>query len=397
MTQLLTIDQNISYAGWVITALSILIALAIGGCASNDTESGQQQKQAQEQSNTISISEESFGTLEDSRDVKLYTLTNGNNMKVQITNFGGIVTSIKTPDNEGNMDNIALGFDSLDKYLSGHPNFGALIGRYGNRIADGEFELNGTTYKLAKNDGNNHLHGGEVGFDDVLWDASITPDSTLQLTYVSEDMEEGYPGQLDVTVIYSLTNDNELKIDYEATTTEATPVNLTNHSYFNLSGNADSTILDHQVKLNADQYTPVDEELIPTGEIASVEGTPFDFKEFHSIGERIDQVDGRGYDHNFVLNQPDDGSMFLAATVYSPASGREMKVYTTEPGVQFYTGNFLDGSLQNSEGIPYEQHSGFCLETQHFPNAPNEADFPSTILEPGETYSTSTIYQFSTR
>jgi aldose 1-epimerase len=395
MTQLLTIDHKTSFAGWTVTALSMLIALAIGGCAGNETENNQPQKQAEE--SMVSISEESFGTLDDSSEVKLYTLTNGNDMEVQITNFGGIITSINTPDKEGNVENVALGFDSLDKYLSGHPNFGALIGRYGNRIADGEFELNGTTYKLAKNDGNNHLHGGEVGFDDVLWDAAITPDSTLKLTYVSEDMEEGYPGKLDVTVTYSLTNENELKIEYEATTTKATPVNLTNHSYFNLTGNMDSTILDHQVKLNADQYTPVDEELIPTGEIASVEGTPFDFTEFQSIGERIDQVDGKGYDHNLVLNQPAADSMFLAATVYSPASGREMKVFTTEPGVQFYTSNFLDGSLESPAGIPFEQHSGFCLETQHFPNAPNEADFPSTILEPGDTYNTTTIYQFSTR
>lgn len=374
--------------------LSLMILLMLGGCAGEESGSPQERQETEPPDR---ITERPFGSLEDGREVQLYTLTNMNGMEVQITNYGGIVTAIRTPDKEGNIENVALGFDSLDQYLSGHPNFGALIGRYGNRIADGEFELNGETYTLAQNDGDNHLHGGEVGFDDVLWNASITPDSTLQLTYVSEDMEEGYPGQLDVTVVYSLTSDNELKIEYEATTTEPTPVNLTNHSYFNLTGNMDSTILNHQVKFKADQYTPVDEELIPTGEIASVEGTPFDFTEFHSIGERIDQIDGKGYDHNFVLNQPASDSLFHAATVYSPASGREMKVYTTEPGVQFYTGNFLDGSLTSPEGIPFEQHSGFCLETQHFPNSPNEPDFPSTILEPGETYLTTTIYQFSTR
>lgn len=392
MKRLLTID--LTEMRWVNVALGLLVILASGGCATEETESEQSQET---EKNTVSISEESFGTLEDGREVQLYTLSNSNDMEVQITNFGGIVTAIRTPDKDGNVENIALGFDSLDKYLSGHPNFGALIGRYGNRIADGEFKLNGETYTLAQNDGDNHLHGGEVGFDDVLWNASVTPDSTLELTYISEDLEEGYPGQLEVTVIYSLTNDNELKIEYEATTDKPTPVNLTNHSYFNLTGNMDSTILDHQVKLNADQYTPVDEELIPTGEIASVEDTPFDFTGFHSIGERIDQVDGEGYDHNFVLNQPAPDSAFLAATVYAPASGREMKVYTTEPGVQFYTGNFLDGSLESPRGIPFEQHAGFCLETQHFPNSPNEPDFPSTILEPSETYQATTIYQFSTR
>ncbi|SHF63130.1 aldose 1-epimerase [Fodinibius roseus] len=374
--------------------VSLVILLMTGGCAGEESEPSPEK---QDTKTPDRITERPFGSLEDGRQVHLYTLANAHGMEVDITNYGGIVTAIRTPDNEGTIENVALGFDSLDNYLSGHPNFGALIGRYGNRIAGGEFELNGETYTLAQNDGDNHLHGGEVGFDDVLWDATITPDSTLRLTYVSEDMEEGYPGRLDVTVIYSLTDDNELKIEYKATTTKATPVNLTNHTYFNLTGDMDSTILDHQVKLNADQYTPVDDELIPTGEIASVEGTAFDFTEFHSIGERIDQVDGRGYDHNFVLNQPASDSLFHAATVYSPGSGREMKVFTTEPGVQFYTGNFLDGTLESPGGIPFEQHSGFCLETQHFPNSPNEPDFPSTILEPGETYLTTTIYQFSIR
>ncbi|HLR33095.1 MAG TPA: aldose epimerase family protein [Fodinibius sp.] len=398
MKTVLLISFAASHWIWKGAALSLCMLLALG-CAGEESNPQTQEQGGQEQEMGAagSITQQPFGTLEDGREVHLYTLTNDQNMEVDITNFGGIVTAISTADREGNMENVALGFDSLDKYLAGHPNFGALIGRYGNRIAGGQFELGGESYTLAQNDGDNHLHGGEVGFDDVLWNASITPDSSLELTYVSEDMEEGYPGQLDVTVVYSLTDNNELKIEYSATTTEPTPVNLTNHSYFNLTGQMDSTILDHQVMLNAEQYTPVDEELIPTGEIASVEGTPFDFTEFHSIGERIDQVDGKGYDHNFVLNQPASDSVFHAATVYSPASGREMKVYTTEPGVQFYTGNFLDGSLTSPEGISYEQHSGFCLETQHFPNSPNEPDFPSTILQPGDTYLTTTIYQFSTR
>ena len=371
-----------------------LSMLVIGGCSSGNNKS---KKEEQETEEPADITKTEYGTMEDGSKVYLYTLTNANKMEVDIINYGGIVTAIRAPDKDGTIENVTLGFDSLAKYVGENPNFGALIGRYGNRIANGKFELNGKTYTLATNDGDNHLHGGKVGFDDVLWEPKMTDEGVLELHYVSEDMEEGYPGELDVTVTYTLTDQNELKIDYEATTTKATPVNLTNYTYFNLTGNMDSTVLDHQVKLHADQYTPVDEELIPTGEIASVEGTPFDFTDFHSIGERIDQIDGRGYDHNFVLNQPTADSVFLAATVYSPASGREMKVFTTEPGVQFYTGNFLDGSLESPAGIPFEQHSGFCLETQHFPNAPNEADFPSTILEPGDTYNTTTIYQFSTR
>ncbi|WP_185958401.1 aldose epimerase family protein [Aliifodinibius sediminis] len=362
------------------------------GCAGEKSESPDEEPSVAEPARIV---EEAFGTLEDGRKVQLYTLTNANDMVVQITNYGGIVTAIRTPDKEGTVENVALGFDSLEEYLSGHPNFGALIGRYGNRIAEGRFELNGESYSLAQNDGDNHLHGGEVGFDDVLWSARMTDDDALELTYTSEDMEEGYPGQLDVKVTYSLTDDNELKIDYEATTTKATPVNLTNHSYFNLTGDPSRDILSHVLELNASRYTPVDEELIPTGDIAAVEGTPFDFTKPKPIGRDIEETEG-GYDHNFVLNQHRD-SLQLAATVYSPDSGREMKVFTTEPGVQFYTGNFLDGSLESSQGIPFDRHAGFCLETQHFPNAPNEPDFPSTILHPGEQYRTTTIYQFSTR
>ncbi|MDR8393134.1 galactose mutarotase [Aliifodinibius sp. S!AR15-10] len=345
-------------------------------------------------SDSYSITQQLFGTLEDGREVHEFTLTNSNNAEVDIINYGGIVTAIRVPDADGNVENVVLGFDSLDKYLSGHPYFGALIGRYGNRIAGGEFTLDGTTYELATNDGNNHLHGGEQGFDKRLWDAEIA-DGSLKLSYLSEDGEEGYPGNLQVEVTYTLTDENELKIDYHATTDKATPVNLTNHSYFNLSGDPSTQILDHMLTLSADLYTPVNDELIPTGEIAPVEGTPFDFTEPHAIGSRIEQVEG-GYDHNFVLNGPQD-SLRSVATVYDPETQREMQVFTMEPGIQFYTGNFLDGSLQGPDGTSFVQHAAFCLETQHYPNSPNESAFPSTILQPDETYQTTTIYKFSVR
>jgi len=339
--------------------------------------------------------EESFGTLKDGREVQLFTLSNEKNMEVKITNYGGIITSVKTADKNGNVENVVLGFDSLDKYEAEHPFFGAIIGRYANRIENGRFVLNGTEYKLAQNDSNNHLHGGEKGFDRVLWDAEILGNQSLKLEYRSEDGEEGYPGNLDVTVIYTLTDNNELKIEYRATTDKTTPVNLTNHSYFNLTGNMEKTILDHELKINAIRYTPVNDELIPTGERKPVEGTPFDFINFHAIGSRIDQVPG-GYDHNFVLGDEPSDTLRLAATLYSPESGRKLIVLTTEPGLQFYSGNFLDGSLAGPDNIPFEKHSGLCLETQHFPNSPNEPQFPSTILNPGEEYHTVTIYNFST-
>ncbi len=362
----------------------LLLAVVIAGCAKTDTVEKER------------IAQETFGTLEDGREVSLFTLTNANDMEVQITNYGGIVTAIRTSDRNGNMDNVVLGFDSLKKYTAGTPYFGALIGRYGNRIADGQFTLDGKEYQLPQNDGDNHLHGGEKGFDKVLWDAQPQDDGSLKLTYLSEDGEQGYPGNLNVAVIYTLTDENELKIEYEATTDKATPVNLTNHSYFNLSGHPDSTILGHELKINAAQYTPVDDELIPTGEIKDVAGTPFNFTDFNEIGARIDQVEG-GYDHNWVLNRSSDDSLFHAATLYDDISGRELKVMTTEPGLQFYSGNFLDGSMQGPDGAPFVQHAALCLETQHFPNSPNEPDFPSTILRPTEIYQTTTIYKFSTR
>lgn len=390
----------IFYQQDVISLLSVALSIAlfsilISGCGGEGKENNNTE-QKEQVSEEIMIQEEDFGTLEDGSEVSLFTLTNSNDMEVKITNYGGIVTSIRIPDVNGSLDDVVLGFESLDKYLEGTPYFGAIIGRYGNRIAGGKFSIDGTEYELATNDGSNHLHGGEVGFDKVLWDAEIQDDNSLKLTYLSEDGEEGYPGNLEVSVVYSLTNDSELKIEYEATTDKATPVNLTNHSYFNLSGQPDSTILDHELMLNADQYTPVNDELIPTGELTEVEGTPFDFRNPHEIGARIDQVEG-GYDHNWVLNRSENDSLFHAATLYHEESGREMKVFTEEPGIQFYSGNFLDGSLEGPDGTPFVQHAALCLETQHFPNSPNEPDFPSTILEPGETYETTTIYQFSTR
>lgn len=368
--------------------LLFFISAAVSGCS--------QESQKSKSSGKTKISKKPFGTLNDGRNADLYILTNANDMEVHITNYGGIVTAIKTPDKDGNIENVVLGFDSLKKYLGDDPYLGAIVGRYANRIADGTFTLDGKKYTLAKNNGDNHLHGGIEGFDSVLWDAEMMDDGSLKLSYLSEDGEEGYPGNLDVRVTYSLTDDNGLHIEYEATTNQATPVNLTNHSYFNLSGNPEATILDHQLKINADRYTPVNDELIPTGEIQPVEGTPFDFTEFHRVGARIDQVEG-GYDHNYVLNQAASDSLFHAATLYSPESGREMKVLTIEPGIQFYSGNFLDGSLKGPDGTPFVQHAALCLETQHFPNSPNEPEFPSTILRPDEKYHTVTVYQFSIR
>jgi len=327
----------------------------------------------------------------------LYTLTNGKGMTVKITNYGGIVTSIVVPDSAGNPGDVVLGFDSLSGYLQqGVPYFGALVGRYGNRIAKGSFKLDGKEYKLATNNGPNHLHGGIKGFDKVVWQAEEVNNGQepgLKLTYQSKDGEEGYPGNLSVTVVYTLTQNSELKIDYTATTDKATPVNLTNHSYFNLAAGKAENALQHQITINADRYTVVDASLIPTGELRPVKGTPFDFTSTHSIGERIGQVEG-GYDHNFVLSAA-QGSSAPVVRVSEPTSGRVMEVYTDQPGVQFYSGNFLDGSLTGKGGKKYVKHYGFCLETQHFPDSPNQPKFPSTILKPGETYHTVTTYKFS--
>lgn len=336
----------------------------------------------------------------DGKKVTLYTLTNSNGTQVKITNYGGIVTSWITPDKNGSKSNVVLGFNDLQGYLAKPPYFGAIIGRYGNRIGNARFTLDGTSYKLAANNGKNHLHGGEKGFDKVVWDAapSTGGDNSLTLSYLSKDGEEGYPGNLRVTVKYTLTDANELNIDYSAETDKATPVNLTNHSYFNLTGDVANTILNHTVWIDADRYTPVDTTLIPTGELAPVKGTAFDFTQPHKIGERISAVPGAspgGYDHNFVLNKQ-DSSLKLVAYVTDSVSGRKLEVYTTEPGLQFYTGNFLDGTIKTSDGKPINKNAAFCMETQHYPDSPNKPKFPSTILKPGQRYHTVTTYKIVT-
>jgi aldose 1-epimerase len=329
-------------------------------------------------------------------------------MDVTIMTYGGIVQAIRVPDRDGNVANVALGFADLDAYVAGNPYFGTITGRYANRIARGTFVLDGERYRLALNNGENHLHGGLVGFDKVVWDAEALPDGAdgpaLRLTYTSPDGEEGYPGTLDVAVTYTLTDDNELRVDYLATTDAPTVVNLTNHSYFNLEGEGTGTIYDHELMLNASAYTPVDATLIPTGEIAPVAGTPFDFTEATAIGERIRDggneqiVIGRGYDHNWVLDRadPEDGELVLAARLSEPDSGRVLEIETTEPGIQFYSGNFLDGTLIGTSGRAYRQGDGLALETQHYPDSPNQPDFPSTELRPGEEYRSTTVYRFTT-
>ena len=348
-------------------------------------------------SKNMDIQKTEFGKTKDGQTVELYTLTNKNGMTAKIMNYGGIVTQLQVPDRNGNLGDVCLGFDTLAPYLEAPPYFGALVGRYANRIAKGKFTLDGKQYTLATNDGPNALHGGLKGFDKVIW--AVKPMQTkqgpaLELTYVSKDGEEGYPGTLTAKVTYTLTNDNALRIDYLATTDKPTPVNLTNHSYFNLAGAGNGTILDQVLTLKADKYTPVDNTLIPTGQILPVAGTPFDFTTPHVIGARIAQVPG-GYDHNFVLNSG-GGKMALAAVLHDPKTGRTMEVFTTQPGIQFYTGNFLDGTLKGIGGT-YVKNAALCLETQHFPDSPNQPNFPSTILKPGETYKQSTIYQFSAK
>lgn len=355
------------------------------------------------------VEQRPFGVTPEGDSVDLYTLTNGNGVSMQVTNYGGIITSLHVPDRDGARDDIVLGFDSLssytsDAYRAANPYFGALIGRYGNRIAGGEFTLNGDTYTLETNDGPNHLHGGDEGFDQVVWRSeSFEEDQQvgLRLRHTSPDGHGGYPGRLDVEVTYVLTDGNELQVEYRATTTEATPVNLTQHSYFNLDGAGAGTILDHELMINADRFTPVDSTLIPIGELRPVEGTPFDFTEPTPVGARIDadhrQLEyGGGYDHNFVLTSEPLDTLRLAARLYEPDSGRLLTVRTTEPGVQFYSGNFLDGSF-TGKGETYEHREGLALETQHFPDSPNQPEFPSTILRPDETYTSRTVYSFSTR
>ena len=348
-----------------------------------------------------SLVESEFGFL-DGQSVKLFTLTNDSGAEVKITEYGGIVVSLMVPDRDGKLGDVVLGFEKLDSYIAGTPYFGAITGRYANRIAGGRFEIDGTSYELALNNGPNSLHGGIEGFDKVIWQGEPTDSGDgVALTYVSADGEEGYPGTLESKVTYTWTDRNELRIDYVASTDKPTVVNLTNHSYFNLRDGGASSILDHELTINADSYTPIDATLVPTGEIAPLAGTPLDFREPTVIGARIEDdaeqlVFGSGYDHNYVLDAAPDG-LTLAATVYEPETGRVMDVLTSEPGVQFYSGNFLDGHLVGKGGIAYEHRSGLCLETQHFPNSPNQPEFPSTLLRPGEIYSTTTVYRFDAR
>jgi aldose 1-epimerase len=343
-----------------------------------------------------------FGKTPDGRQVDLYLLTNKKGVEVAITNFGGAVVSVKVPDRSGKVADVVLGYDSLDGYVNDKSYFGALVGRYANRIAHGQFSLDGATYKLARNNGENSLHGGIKGFNKAVWDAKEIASKegpSLQLNYLSKDGEEGYPGNLKVQVVYTLTDANELKIDYSATTDKKTVLNLTNHSYFNLAGQGSGDILGHELMIQADRFTPVDAGLIPTGELRPVAGTPLDFRTKTAIGARINADDeqlklGKGYDHNWVLQQT--AAFSLAARAVEPNSGRVLEVSTTEPGVQFYSGNFLDGTVHGKGGNVYGFRSGFCLETQHFPDSPNHPEFPSTVLNPGERYHSVTAYKFST-
>ncbi len=374
-----------------LPCLALLLCLATLSCGPAETEPPGMR--------ALETSE--FGTI-DGQPVTLFTLTNGSGAEVGIIEYGGIVVSLKVPDRDGALGDVVLGYDNLEAYIADTPYFGAITGRYANRIANGRFEIDGTDYELPVNNGPNSLHGGIKGFDKVVWKGTPTESGDgVEFTYISADGEEGYPGQLDSRVTYTWTDDNELRIGYESTTDKPTVVNLTNHSYFNLKDAGASTILDHEMMISADQYTPVDATSIPTGEIAALEGTPLDFRQATPIGERIEEENeqlgfGAGYDHNYVVNREGPG-LVLAATVHEPATGRTMDVLTEEPGIQFYSGNFLDGHHVGKGGVAYAHRNGFCLETQHFPDSPNQPDFPSTVLRPGETYSTTTVYKFYAR
>ncbi|MBC7842920.1 MAG: galactose mutarotase [Gemmatimonadaceae bacterium] len=351
------------------------------------------------------ISSVPFGTLPSGEPVTLFTLTNTNGIELRAMNYGGIITSLRTPDRLGVMNDIVLGYDSVAGYLKTTPYFGAIVGRYANRIAKGRFTLDGKSYTLAVNNGKNALHGGLAGFDKVLWtgmpfDSAASGKVGVVFSYTSKDGEEGYPGALSVRVTYTLNDSDELTVEYHATTDKATPLNLSQHTYFNLAGQASGAVLGQVISINADRFTPVDSTLIPTGELRPVDGTAFDLRQPVAIGAHINDADAQlgiagGYDHNFVLNRQGDG-LGSAATVYDPASGRRMTVSTTEPGLQFYTGNFLDGTITGKGGRVYEKRNAFCLETQHFPDSPNQSSFPSTILRPGAVYTSRTVFAFST-
>ena len=376
--------------------LSILLFLSFISCENITKEN--------EIMSLVNIDKKPFGVTKDGIDINQYILKNANGMQITVINYGGIITSWKAKDRDGSYEDIVLGFDNLSDYESSSPYFGALIGRYGNRIKEGKFSLDGVDYTLEVNNGENHLHGGVKGFDKVIWEVEKEvkeSSASLILTYISTDMEEGYPGNLDVKVIYTLTNDDELKVRYEAETDKKTIVNLTQHSYFNLSANLSRDILAHQITIDADSFLPVDKTLIPSGELRDVEGTPFDFRVPKRVGDDINEdytqlTFGNGYDHCWVLNNQNEGVRFVASA-YDTLSGRSLEIFSDQPGIQFYSGNFLDGTLKSKDGGNYEFRSGFCLETQHYPNSPNQESFPSVILNPGEKYNTETIFRFSTR
>jgi len=392
-----------------LAAVLLIMAMMFCSCTKRD---GDEKPSPKPQRAELSVEKQDFGTTADGEAVELYTLTNSNGLKAKIMTYGGILVSLEAPDRNGKLADVVLGYETLDGYVRNNPYFGAIVGRYANRIANGEFTLDGTKYSLAKNNGENHLHGGIKGFDKVVWTAEPFKEEDaagLKLTYLSKDGEEGYPGNLACTVTYTLTNDNGLKISFDAQTDKATVVNLSHHSYFNLAGQGDGNILGHRLMINADRFTPVDAGLIPTGELRSVKGTPMDFTQPFAIGARIDEDDeqlkyGGGYDHNWVLNKTPAASLLrsktagaLAVRVYEPTSGRVMEVYTTEPGVQFYAGNFLDGSITGKDNKIYKHRYGFCLEPQHFPDSPNKPNFPSVVLRPGQRYTHITVYKFSVR
>jgi aldose 1-epimerase len=385
-----------SYAVLWVAALASLVA-----CSKKTPEPAPAPEQPP--APTAEITRQSFGQLPDGTQVELFTLRNASGLEVQVTNYGGIITSIKTPDREGKLADITLGHASLEPYLDNTPYFGAIVGRYANRIGKAQFKLDGKTYKLPANDGPNTLHGGTQGFDKAVWKAETFErpgEVGLVLTHTSPDGDQGFPGNLSVRVTYTLNDRNELALDYHATTDKPTVVNLTQHPYFNLAGEGSGDVRAHEVLINASRYTPVDKTLIPTGKLESVENTPLDFRTAKPIGQDLASDHPQmklagGYDHNFVIDREGPG-LVLAAHVEEPVSGRVMEIHTTEPGVQFYTGNFLDGSIVGKSGRPYIKHGGLCLETQHFPDSPNKPSFPSTTLRPGEEYTSRTVYTFST-
>ncbi|SNR70212.1 aldose epimerase family protein [Lutibacter flavus] len=383
-------------------AVLSLISFAYISVQCKENKKDKSNEMVSEIKNPITIAKEAYGVTSDSINVESYTLKNEKGMEVTIITYGGIITTLKVPNKDNKIEDVVLGYNSIEEYQKSTPYFGALIGRYGNRIAKGKFSLDGIEYTLAANDGSNHLHGGVKGFDKVVWTAEVLEDTgSLKLSYLSKDMEEGYPGNLETVVIYKLTNDNELEVSYEATTDKKTIVNLTQHSYFNLSGDFSKPILDHEITINADKFVPVDAILIPTGELKDVANTPFDFRVAKSVGQDIEVENeqlkrGLGYDHCWVLNNQNEG-IRLTSSAYHKESGRLLEVFSDEPGIQLYTGNFLDGTLPNKQGGTYGHRTGFCLETQHYPDSPNQKDFPSVVLNPGEKYKTTTSFKFSVK